>query len=184
MNFFAVTGYVVFCITLIDTWLVKFLNYNLTGCGYMWNKVYNITQSSHFDAYHIFKTYTNGVIFFLSVFGFNAILHSFDIQLLPLTVVMYILNIVCFCLHCGYSAMLPFHITQDHTGLLQLTYNFIMLLYLNYVYFFTSSNTMYFKYFVIITIPYLFRAYFNLIDYHYNETNMLIQTLDIYLNYF
>lgn len=184
MNFFAVTSYVVFCLTLINTWLEKFLEYNLSKCGYLWYKFFKVTHSSQFDAHQAFKTYTNGVIFFLGAFGVNAILHSFEIQVLPLTIVTFALNILCFFLHCGYVACLPFHISQDYTSVLQLGYNFVMWMYLNYVYFFTPSYVMYFKYFIIMSIPYLFRAYFNLVDYHYNGSNTIIKTLDIYLNYF
>jgi hypothetical protein len=185
MNFFAVTGYVVFCTTLINNWLEKFVRHNLSTTGYLWNKIFSVTRTVQFDATASYTAYSNGVIFFVTAFGLNAIIHSIQYRVLPVTLVMYTLNVLCFVLHCGYSSLLPFHIVQDYpAGGLQLIYNFIMWMYLNYVYFFEPSYEMYLKYFIVVTIPYLFRAYYGLLDYHYNGHNMLVKTLDIYLNYF
>lgn len=183
MNFFAVTGYVVFCMSVVNVWLEKFVLYNLANTGYLWRKFFSVTNTAQYDTHQAYKTYANGVIGVLGVFGLNAILHSFELNILPLTLVMYGLNLICFAVHCLYTIFLPFHINQDYEGL-ALGYNFVMWLYLNYVYFLTSGNSMYFTYFVILTIPQLFRAYFGLYNYHYYGDNVLIKTLDVYLNYF
>lgn len=183
MNFFAIASYVIFSITLINHWLEKFLLYQEANYGYLWRKFFSVTCQSQFDQHDVYQKYTNSVITVLTFFGLNAILHSFEINVLLFTFVMCILNVICFVIHSLYICLLPYHISQDYSGV-AFGYNMLMWIYLNYVYFLTPSHSIYFTYFVILTIPHLFRACFNLVDQHYIGDSVVIKTLEIYLNYF
>lgn len=184
MNFFAVSGYVIFSLSIINIWKEKFILHNLEKYeNYLFEKISHLVNATSCDINQLSKNYANSLMFFVGTFGLNAVLHSIKLYMFPLKIIMYSLNVLCFFLHCSYMMILPLHIMQDYNGL-HLKYNFFILLCLNCVYFLTPSDVTYFEYFVIITVPYFVKSYFKLYNYHYEGNNAFLKTVDFYLNYF
>jgi len=184
MNFYFEVLYVAFGLMVTNLWLDDFIAYNLQHHtnSYLWNKIVDTVMASNYEIINAYDAYRNGVTGYLILFGLNATLHSLRYTVLSLTLLRYTLNVMCFFAHICYSMYMPIHIMQDYTSL-QLFYNFIMLWYLNYVYFF-CGNELYFTYFVILSIPYITKYILKLYNYHYDGNNHVLKTVDFYLNYF
>jgi hypothetical protein len=184
MDFYLVTLYVVFCSAIANLWLDDFIAYNLylSSNSYLWNKIVNTMRASDYEIIKAYEVYKNGVVGYLSLFGLNAMLHAMSHRVLPLTLLLVTLNVVCFFTHVLYSIFMYIHIIQDYTSF-HLVHNFIMLGFLNYVYFFYGSDA-YFTYFVILSIPYITKYILKLYNYHYDGNNHELKLIDLYLNYF
>lgn len=164
MELFAKVAFVVFSLTTVNTWLEKFVKYN------------SITFSNTKLA-----LYKNDVIYFLSLVGINVILQLLQPKSLPIIFLTHLVNFVCFFVNIQYIFYLLIYIVKEYEGL-KFSYNIIMWFCLNYIYFFTRNT--HFQYYCIIVIPFLFRAFCNIMTYHYDGNNPIIKILDIYLNYF